>query len=142
MSGCSNNSVTFFVHFSQTQLQLIEEFLPMPEISNDNESIAVEPDCSPGQVFQEWSVPSRKMKLFHCLGLQEEALLSIRLYIESSKFLDSLLERKCQGTMHHLFHQTIVEFAQLANLTEFVTLTEVETIDGSNHLTVRISTDA
>ena len=114
----------------------------MPEVSNDSDSIAAKKDCSPGQVLQDWSVPSRKMKLFHCLGLQKEAMPSIRQYIESSQFLDSLLERKCQGTMLHVFHQTIVEFAQLANLTEFVNLTEVETtIHGSSHLTVTVCTD-
>ena len=124
--------------FLQAQRKLIEEYLPLPELSDESHSSV---ECFLEPVLPDCFVPSRKMKLFHCMGTQEEAFSYLRrMYIESSKRLDSLAGRHCQGTtMQEMFHQTISTFAKLANLTERVNLNEEVIADGRSQLTVTVS---
>ena len=110
----------------------------MPDISDGGHSNGAKGECSPEQTLQDCSVASRKMKLFHCSGREEEAFSGVQQYIKACKFLDSLSGRHYQGTMHEIFSRTIAEFAQVAGFTRVVDTEPKPTKDGSIELTVTV----
>ena len=113
----------------QAQHQLIEDCLPVVEVSHITGDGG---DCSSESIPLGFSASSRKMKLFHFSGIQEEAFSNVQRYIESIKFLDLLSGKHCQDNMQKLFLDTLSEFAKLANLAKLVDIKEEPTADGSN----------
>ena len=101
----------------------------MTDVSDDSHNTGAEGDCSPEQVLQDCTVPSSKMKLFHC-SAKQETFSNVQQYIETCQFHDSLLERLCKDNMQELVCQTITKLAQLAHLTGLLDIKQ-EIIDAA-----------
>jgi ERCC4-type nuclease len=118
----------------RAQRELIEECLPLSKFSDEDLSTEEEVNWFPSASSADKIVPSTKMKLFHCVGEDDEAISHIhRISSQPLEDYNTLEERECEVTIQELFNKAIGKFAEHVRFS-----TEETTVDGNSQLLITI----